>query len=91
MVTTMLAPCSWVATMRPDLHAAEAADQYVTHGHDKVPPHVIREALVYLEFAAAAYYIQVMASLVCQLACDILHVATKPQILVTRPGLPLFT
>ena len=55
----MLAPSNMAAHMRPELDPAEAADQYVTDGHERVPPDVLREALVFLEYANASYYIEV--------------------------------
>ena len=55
----LLAPSNVAARMRPDLDPADAADQYVTDGHEHVPAEVLQDALVYLEYANASYYIEV--------------------------------
>ena len=57
----MLAPSNVASQMRPDLDPAEAADRYVTDGHARVPADVLQDALVYLEYANASYYIEVQA------------------------------
>ena len=62
MADVMLAPSNVAAQMRPDLDPSEAADKYVTDGHEHVPPEILEEALVYLEYSNASYYIEVCAS-----------------------------
>lgn len=58
---TMLAPSNAAAALCPDLDPAEAADRYVTSGTERVPEQVLRDALVFLEYANASYYIEVSA------------------------------
>ena len=68
--STMLCPSSMAAKMRPELEPAEAAAKYVTHGHDLVEPDMIREALVYLEYANASYYIEASSTALLNCACQ---------------------
>lgn len=69
---TMLAPSNMASQMRPDLHPAKAAHAYVTGGREAVPPEVLRDALVFLEYSNASYYIEVgtpgMQSCTCLLS-----------------------
>lgn len=56
--STMLAPSNVASHMRPDLHPSQAAAQYVTDGRESVPADVLKEALVYLDYSNASYYIE---------------------------------
>ena len=58
----MLAPSSIASELAPDLDPCQAADRYVTDGHEPVPTEVLQEAQVFLEYANASYYIEVNTS-----------------------------